>query len=174
MVPSKPFVSSEAVISRLSKNACLYDNSNSFQSKMLYIVLIFKWSHLDTHLWICNLCICHKHSNRTPTFGKGSSIQKIPQMGVQVCPPDKPSKWYLRYRISLTTLKRVVKWGKDSCTVIEKSASSLHLFWNGKRKQVYQFIYKKKQKKRNEMRWKWSLVLNNKMRMNDMKMKPCI
>ena len=47
------------VISRLFKNVCLYDNSNSFQSKMLYIVLIFKWSHLDTNLWICNLCICH-------------------------------------------------------------------------------------------------------------------
>ena len=55
------------VISRLSKNAHLYDrsNSNSFQLKTLYIVLIFKWSRLDTNLWICNLCICHKHSNRT-------------------------------------------------------------------------------------------------------------
>ena len=55
------------VISRLSKNAHLYDrsNSNSFQLKTLYIVLIFKRSRLDTNLWICNLCICHKHSNRT-------------------------------------------------------------------------------------------------------------
>ena len=26
----------------------------------------------------------------------------------------------------------------------------------------------------NEMRWEWNLVLNNEMRMNDMKMKPCI
>ena len=57
---SKAFSSSEALISVLSKNACLYDNiSNSFQSKTLYIVLIFKWSCLDTNLWICNLCICH-------------------------------------------------------------------------------------------------------------------
>ena len=38
MAPSKSFVSSEAVISGLSKNAHLYDNSNSFQSKMLYIL----------------------------------------------------------------------------------------------------------------------------------------
>ena len=58
---SKAFSSSEALILVLSKNACLYDNiSNSFQSKTLYIVLIFKWSCLDTNLWICNLCICQK------------------------------------------------------------------------------------------------------------------
>ena len=51
---SKAFSSSEALISVLSKNACLHDNiSNSFQSKTLYIELIFKWSHLDTNLWIC-------------------------------------------------------------------------------------------------------------------------
>ena len=37
----------------------------------------------------------------------------------------------------------------------------------------YFFIFKKK-KKWNETRWEWNLVLNNEMRMNDMKMKPCI
>ena len=42
------------VISRLSKNTRLCDNSNSFQSKMLYNILIFKWSYLDSNLWICN------------------------------------------------------------------------------------------------------------------------
>ena len=57
----KAFGSSEALILVLSKNACLYDNiSNSFQSKTLYIVLTFKWSHLDTNLGIYNLCICQK------------------------------------------------------------------------------------------------------------------
>ena len=29
-----------------------------------------------------------KHANRTPTFGNGSSIQKIPQKAVQVSPLD--------------------------------------------------------------------------------------
>ena len=27
---------------------------------------------------------------------------------------------------------------------------------------------------KDEMRWKWNLALNNEMRMNEMKMKPCI
>ena len=31
-----------------------------------------------------------------------------------------------------------------------------------------------KKKKWNEMRWEWNLVLNNEMRMNGMKTKPCI
>ena len=58
---SKAFSSSEALISVLSKNAHLCDNIyNSFQSKTLYIVLICKWSRLDTNLWIWNLCICQK------------------------------------------------------------------------------------------------------------------
>ena len=66
---SKAFSSSEALISVLSKNACLYDNiSNSFQSKTLYIVLIFKWSCLDTNLWICNSCICQKTCQQNTNF----------------------------------------------------------------------------------------------------------
>ena len=84
---SKAFGSSEALISALSKNACLYDNiSNSFQSKTLYIVLIFKWS-----CWIpiYEFAICasvKKHANRTPTFGKGCAVQKILQKVVQLHP----------------------------------------------------------------------------------------
>ena len=31
-----------------------------------------------------------------------------------------------------------------------------------------------KNKKKNEMRWKWSVALNNEMRMNEIKMQPCI
>ena len=63
------FGSSEALLSVLCKNAHLYDNiSNSFQSKMLYIVLIFKWLHLDTNLWICNLCICQKTCQQNTNF----------------------------------------------------------------------------------------------------------
>ena len=66
---SKAFRSSEALILVLSKNACLYDNiSNSFQSKTLYIVLIFKWSRLDTNLWIWNLCICQKTCQQNTNF----------------------------------------------------------------------------------------------------------
>ena len=65
-------------------NVCRYDNPNSAQSKTLNIILIFKWSGLDTHLWIFNLCSCHKFSNRTPAFGKGSCIQDIPWKAVQV------------------------------------------------------------------------------------------
>ena len=36
------------------------------------------------------------------------------------------------------------------------------------------FFYFFKKKKWNEMRWERNLVLNNEMRMNDMKMKHCI
>ena len=60
------------------------NNSNSFQSKMLYIVLVFKWSCLDTLLSILNLCRCHKLFNRTQTFGKAYCIQKIPEKVAQV------------------------------------------------------------------------------------------
>ena len=35
------------------------------------------------------------------------------------------------------------------------------------------FLFFKKEKW-NDMRWEWNLVLNNEMRMNDMKTKPCI
>ena len=38
----------------------------------------------------------------------------------------------------------------------------------------FKFFIKKEKMKWNEMRWEWNLVLNNDMRMNDMKMKPCI
>ena len=66
---SKAFSSSEALILVLSKNAHMYDSiSNSFQSKTLYIVLIFKWSHLDTNLWIGNLCICQKTCQPNTNF----------------------------------------------------------------------------------------------------------
>ena len=36
------------------------------------------------------------------------------------------------------------------------------------------FFYFLKKKKWNETRWEWNLVLNNEMRMNDIKTKPCI
>ena len=61
---SKAFRSSEALISKLPKNAHLY----FFSVKKLYIVLIFKWSHLDTNLWICNLCICQKTCQQNTNF----------------------------------------------------------------------------------------------------------
>ena len=84
---SKAFGSSEALILVLYKNACLYDNiSNSFQSKTLYIVLIFKWS---CSIPIYEFAICasvKKHANRTPTFGKGYAVQKILQKVVQLHP----------------------------------------------------------------------------------------
>ena len=113
-------------ISRLSKNAHLYDNLNSFQSKILYIVLIFKWSciWIPIHVNLQFHASVIKHSNRTPTFGKGSCIQKIMQKLQFRYLPRPASKQFLRYRISLTTLKRVVKWAKDTCAVIDKSASS--------------------------------------------------
>ena len=38
---------------------------------------------------------------------------------------------------------------------------------------IYLNIYNKPPQK-DEMRWKWNLALNNEMRMNEMKMKPCI
>ena len=49
---SKAFSSSEALISVLSKNACLYDNTVHCTN--------IQWSRLDTNLWIWNLCICQK------------------------------------------------------------------------------------------------------------------
>ena len=50
----------------------------------------------------------------------------------------------------------------------------------GKEKQVHLeiisfiYIYNKKKTQKDEMRWKRNLALNNEMRMNEMKMKPCI
>ena len=40
---------------------------------------------------------------------------------------------------------------------------------------IYLNIYiKPPPPEKDEMRWKWNLALNNEMRMNEMKMKPCI
>ena len=40
---------------------------------------------------------------------------------------------------------------------------------------IYIYIYLQlKKPKKDEMRWKQNLALNNEMRMNEMKMKPCI
>ena len=39
---------------------------------------------------------------------------------------------------------------------------------------IYLNIYNKTPPKKDEMRWKQNLALNNEMRMNEMKMKPCI
>ena len=60
----------------------------------------------------------------------------------------------------------------------------LFSFWNGKRKQsshleiisfIYIYLYlQQKKPQKDEMRWKQNLALNNEMRMNEMKMKPCI
>ena len=114
-------------------NVCRYDNPNSAQSKTLNIILIFKWSGLDTHLWIFNLCSCHKFSNRTPTFGKGSCIQDIPQKAVQV---DLHHQTCLVYNFwNMEFLEPFWKgWWNESktftntmfeanCTIIEKSIS---------------------------------------------------
>ena len=60
-VTSKAFSSSEALILYSVKMPTCMVIFNSFQSKTLYTVLIFKWSCLDTNLWIWNLCICQKN-----------------------------------------------------------------------------------------------------------------
>ena len=39
---------------------------------------------------------------------------------------------------------------------------------------IYLNIYNKKKPQKDEMRWKRNLALNNEMRMNEMKTKPCI
>ena len=57
----------------------------------------------------------------------------------------------------------ILKWEKKT---------SLHL-------EIISFIYiylhlRKKKPQKDEMRWKQNLALNNEMRMNDMKTKPCI
>ena len=54
----------------------------------------------------------------------------------------------------------ILKWEKKT---------SLHL-------EIISFIhiYNKKPPQKDEMRWKQNLALNNEMRMNEMKTKPCI
>ena len=44
----------------LKMPACMIIFKILFSQKTLHIVLIFKWSRLDTNLWIWNLCICQK------------------------------------------------------------------------------------------------------------------
>ena len=39
---------------------------------------------------------------------------------------------------------------------------------------IYLYLQQKSPPQKDEMRWKQNLALNNEMRMNEMKMKPCI
>ena len=54
----------------------------------------------------------------------------------------------------------ILKWEKKTSSHLE-IISFIH-------------IYNKKNPQKDEMRWKLNLALNNEMRMNEMKMKPCI
>ena len=154
-------------------------NSNSFQSKTLYIVLIFKLSRLDTNLWICNLCICQKTCQQntnlwerfwhTENTAEGSS--SIPlglaketisvDLLCNFCNhPEKGGQMNQKQSASPCTsilATYILKWEKKT---------SLHL-------EITSFIYPKKPQKY-ETRWEQNLALNNEMRMNEMKTKPCI
>ena len=138
---------------------------------MLYIVLVFKWSCLDTRIWIFNLCSCHKLSNRTPTFYQRLLHTENTTESGSSMSSDMPSIRFLRYRISLTTLKR---WWNEpktlSCTIMDKSASSgtsILVTFNSEMGKENKLacrnveIYLSKTKKRNKMGWKWSLAFNN-------------
>ena len=153
-------------------NVCRYDNANSFQSKTLNIVLIFKWSNLDTNLWIFNLCSCHKLSKRTPTFIKDSYIQEIPQKAVQVhheslclaynfwnmefLEPSWKGWWH-----KSKTFKLHNCW--EICIIIGTSIWATFNSEMGKEKkrsshaEIFKFIL--------QTRWEWSLALNNEIRM---------
>ena len=52
----------------LKMPACMIIFKILLIQKTLYIVLIFKWSHLDTNLWIWNLCICQKTCQQNTNF----------------------------------------------------------------------------------------------------------
>ena len=55
----------------------------------------------------------------------------------------------------------ILKWEKKTSWHLE-IISFIYIYLQGKTPQ------------KDEMRWKWNLALNNEMRMNEMKMKPCI
>ena len=164
---SKAFSSSETCISVPSKNVRLYDNiSNSFQSKTLYIVLIFKWSHLDTNLWICNLCICQKtcqqnfwtrfwHTENTTEGGSsiplGIAKETISVLRNFCNHPKKGGQMSQKQSASPCTCILVIfmlKWEK-------KTNSHLEII-------LFIYIYvRKKNPKSYEMRWKRNLTFNN-------------
>ena len=150
-------------------------------SQKHYIVLIFKWSHLDTNLWIWNLCICQKHANRSPAFGNGFGIHKRLQKAVQVSsilPWTSQGKNICFTELFVTILKRVVKWAKNNL-LQHIPAFVFILKWEKKTSSHFEIIsfiniYNKNPPKRMKWWWKRNLALNNEMRMNEMKTKPCI
>ena len=160
---------------------------------MIIFKILFSQKHCtlylysNGHVWIpiyeFEICVSvKKHANRTPTFGNGFGIQKRLQKAVQVssilpCTSQRNNICFTE--LFVTILKRVVKWAKNNLLQHVPTFWS-YSFWNGKRKQArisksyHLFIFTINPPQKDEMRWKQNLALNNEMRMNEMKMKPCI
>ena len=139
-----------------------------------------------------------KHANRTPTFGNSSGIQKRLQKrfrydldfscwtshGKNICfteifcnHPEKGGKMSQKQSTSACTRINIhSEIGKENKARILKSYNLLIFTikpppkrWNDDENETLHWIMRW-----GWMRWKRNLALNNEMRMNEMKMKPCI
>ena len=135
---------------------------------MLKIVLTFKWSHLDTNLWICNMSICHKHANSTPTFGKVLVYRRYCRRQFKSSPWTRQGN-----NIWITEFCNHPGWSNELKTIciITMYLHFGHIYSEmGKenkltcRNFIFIIYLQTKNKKWNEMRWKRNLALNKEMR----------
>ena len=169
----KAFSSSEALISVLSKNAHMYDNTvhcTNFQMVMSgYQFMNLKFVHLSK-----NMPTEHKHLVTVLAYRKYCRRQfkysPCTSQGNNICithfcnHPEKGGKMSQKQSASACTHHIHSEMGKENKLAFRNYIIYLYLFI---------FTTKKKPQK-DEMRWKRNLALNNEMRMNKMKMKPCI
>ena len=175
------------------KHSGLQKHLFRYSLKMPACMIIFKiffiqkhctlYLYSNGHVWIpiyeFEICVSvKKHANRTPTFGNGFGKQKRLQKAVQVSsilPWTSHGNNICFTEIFVTILKRVVKWAKNNL-LQHVPAFAFILKWEKKTisKSYNLLIFTIKPPKRMKWWWKRNLALNNKMRMNEMKTKPCI
>ena len=170
----------------------LFRYSLKMPACMIIFKILFSQKHCtlylysNGHVWIpiyeFEICVSvKKHANRTPTFGNGFGIQKRLQKVVQVwsiLPWTSHGNNICFTEIFVTILKRVVKWAKNNL-LQHVPAFVFILKWEKKTSSHFEIIsfiniYNKNPPKRMKWWWKRNLALNNEMRMNEMKTKPCI
>ena len=170
----------------------LFRYSLKMPACMIIFKILFSQKHCtlylysNGHVWIpiyeFEICVSvKKHANRTPTFGNGFGIQKRLQKAVQVSsilPWTSHGKNICFTELFVTILKRVVKWAKNNL-LQHVPRIRIHSEMGKENKLAFQksynlLIFTIKPPKRMKWWWKRNLALNNEMRMNEMKTKPCI
>ena len=169
---SKAFSSSEALISVLSKNARLYDNTVHWTNIQMvtsgYQFMNLKFVHLSKnmpteHQHLVTVLAYRKYCRRrfkySPCTSQGNNISVL----CNFCNhPEKVGKMSQKQSASACTHRIHSEMGKEN-----KLAFRNYIIY------LYLFIFTTKKPQKDEMRWKWNLALNNEMRMNEMKTKPC-